>query len=561
MTVDGEFQRSEETITRGIVMALIAMGLAVFVIANDFTAMAVALTQIEHDFNADVATVQWVINAYALVFGVLIVTGGKLADMFGRRRIFFIGTAIFAIFSVLGGAATNVVWLIAARAIMGIGGALMWPAILGMTFAALPARKAGLAGGMILGVAGIGNAFGPLIGGFLTDAFGWRWILFLNLPIAIIAVVVTWAKVHQPLEREEGARLDYAGVSVLSLALVALLIALDQANVWGFADIRTLVLFAICVVLLAAFPFVERRAGANALLPASLIHNREFMAACISVLLLSSMFFACLLYLPEFMQKILGYSALEAGLGLLPLMAVFAVVSFAAGALYERLGAKLITALGAAGMTAGVLLFSLLGSDAGYGSIVAGMILMGAGLGLFISSATTAGVTALEPSQASLAGGVLYLFQIAGGSVGLGLVTAVFIASAQANVHVADVANQLSNMQEHAVMDVLSGTGTAQQLMHQFPAMAGQLDHMARAAFAAGMHTGFSIVALLGALGFLVALTFVGGRLHLWRRESVEKMSRPYPLARFHHRAYHWGKLPTKPELAEVNDEPGRIVP
>ncbi len=525
-------------------MALVAMGLAVFVIANDFTAMSVALTQIEHDFNADVATVQWVINAYALVFGVLIVTGGKLADMFGRRRIFFIGTAIFALFSVLGGAATNVAWLIAARAIMGVGGAMMWPAILGMTFAALPERKAGLAGGMILGVAGIGNAFGPLIGGSLTEAFGWRWILFLNLPIAVIAVVVTWAKVHQPFERASERRLDYAGVSTLSLSLVALLIALDQANVWGFADFRTIILFAICVVLLFVFPFAERRAGANALLPASLIRNREFMAACISVLLLSSTFFACLLYLPEFMQKILGYSALEAGLGLLPLMAVFALTSFVAGALYERLGAKLITALGAAAMTAGVFLFSMLSPDAGYGSIVAGMILLGVGIGLFISSTTTAGMTALEPSQASLAGGVLYLFQIAGGSVGLGLVTAVFIASAQANVHAADVANQLSNVQEHAVMGVLAGTGTAQQLMHQFPAMAGRMDNMARAAFAAGMHTGFGIVALLGAMGFLIALFFVGGRLRVWRRAGTPGVTVRRPLARFHHRAFHWGKVP-----------------
>lgn len=127
--------------------------------------MVVALSGIEHDFNADVATVQWVINAYALVFGVLLITGGRLADLFGRRRLFFIGATIFTVFSLLGGLATNVIWLIAARAIMGVGGALMWPAVLGMTFAALPERKAGLAGGLILGLCGIGNAAGPLIGG------------------------------------------------------------------------------------------------------------------------------------------------------------------------------------------------------------------------------------------------------------------------------------------------------------------------------------------------------------------------------------------------------------
>ncbi|HEX5314784.1 MAG TPA: DHA2 family efflux MFS transporter permease subunit [Gammaproteobacteria bacterium] len=551
---------SAERIAPGTLMALVAMGLAVFVLANDFTAMSVALTQIEHDFNSDVTTVQWVINAYALVFGVLIVTGGKLADMFGRRRIFFVGTAIFALFSFLGGIAPNVIWLIGARALMGIGGAMMWPAILGMTFAALPERKAGLAGGMILGIAGLGNAVGPLVGGLLTDAFGWRWIFFLNLPIALIAVVVTWAKVHQPAERAPGQRLDYLGVAVLSLGLIALLVALDQANSWGFSDYRTLILFALCVLLLASFPFVERRAGANALLPAALVRNRQFMAACVSILLLSSTFFAALLYLPEFMQKLLDYSALRAGLGLLPLMASFALVSFVAGALYERLGAKLVTALGAACMTVGVLFFSMIGPDAGYGSFVGGMILLGVGLGLFLSSATTAGVVALEHSQASLAGGVLYLFQIAGGSVGLGLVTAVFISGALAHVHAADAANQLNGMQEQAVMGVLAGTSTARQLLEQFPALGAHLAEVARAAFAAGMHASFRIVGVLGALGFVVALVFLGGRLHVWRKVGTPGPELRRPSARFHHRAYHWGRAPERSAASAPETEKARSI-
>lgn len=532
-----ETSEAGEKLSRGTLLALVAMALAVFVLANDFTAMSVALTQIEHDLNSDVATVQWVINAYALVFGVLIVTGGKLADIFGRRRIFFAGTAIFATFSVLGGFAPGAVWLIAARAIMGIGGAMMWPAILGMTYAALPARKAGLAGGMILGVAGLGNAFGPLLGGILTDALSWRWILFLNLPIAVIAAVVTWRNVHQHSERLR-ERLDYTGVAVLSVALVALLVALDEATAWGFGSARILALFAVFALLIAAFPFVERRAGAHALLPGRLLANREFFAACIAILLLSSTFFSCLLYLPEFMQKILGYSALQAGLGLLPMMAVFGLVSFAAGTLYERLGAKLITTTGAAFMTAGVFLFSRLEPHAGFGSIVLGMVLLGIGLGLFISSATTAGVTALDPSQASLAGGILYLFQIAGGSVGLGLVTAIFLSTATASVHAADVANHLGSGQKYALLGALAGTGSAQQLMAQFPGQAARLDLAARTAFASGMQAGFRVVTALGALGFLAALFFIGDRLRVPLRGSAAVASRAHPPARYHHRAW-----------------------
>jgi MFS family permease len=154
-------QADAEHLDGGTILALCAMGAAVLVIANDFTALSVALPAIEHDLDSELATVQWVINAYALVFGVAIVTGGRLADMLGRRRVFTLGAAIFALFSALGGAAQGADWLIGCRAAMGVGGAFMWPAILGMTYAILPRSKAGLAGGLILGAAGFGNAIGP----------------------------------------------------------------------------------------------------------------------------------------------------------------------------------------------------------------------------------------------------------------------------------------------------------------------------------------------------------------------------------------------------------------
>ena len=228
-------------------MALIAMGLGVIVIANDFTALNVALPAIEEDFNVDVGTAQWVINAYCLVFGMAIVTGGRLADLFGRRRAFFVGSALFAGFSLLGGLAQDAPWLIAARVGMGIGGALMWPAILGMTYAALPESKAGLAGGLILGAAGIGNAMGPLLGGVLTDALSWRWIFFLNVPIAAFAVLVTWLKVHQPRPEVEDQRIDYPGIVTLSTGLLLVLLAFDQAADWGFGDARVIAMLAVAV--------------------------------------------------------------------------------------------------------------------------------------------------------------------------------------------------------------------------------------------------------------------------------------------------------------------------
>jgi len=400
--------------------------MAVVVIANDFTAVNVALPTMEQDFDTNINTIQWVINAYALTFGVMIVTGGRLADMFGRRNAFFLGAAIFASMSALGGTAQSETWLIAARTLMGIGGALMWPAILGMTYEILPEEKAGLAGGIIIGAAGLGNAVGPLLGGVLTDVLSWRWIFFLNVPIAAFAVAVTYWLVHVKEPESNERQIDYAGITALSVGLVSLLVALDQVDDWGWGDPKVIGLFVVAVVGIVSFLPIERRAGAHALIPRAIMRNESFTASCIAILFMAATFFAALLYLPQFMQKQLGYSALEAGVGMLPFLAVFALSSFAAGPLYDRVGAKKLAVVGAALITLGPFLFSLLDEGSGYAALIPGMVVLGIGAGSFIPTATTAGVTSVDESQTSLAGGIVYMFQIAGGSIGLGLTTTVF---------------------------------------------------------------------------------------------------------------------------------------
>jgi EmrB/QacA subfamily drug resistance transporter len=500
-------------VTRGTGLALGAMAVSVFVIANDVTALSVALPQIEKDFDADVSTVQWVINAYALVFGVLIVTGGRLADMLGRRRVFFIGAAIFAAFSVLGGAAQDELWLIVCRALMGIGGALMWPAVLGMTYDILPDDRAALAGALIIGSAGFGNAAGPLLGGVLTDALSWRWILFANLPIAALACFVTWRSVRE--SRGAGAEegIDVPGVVTLSTGLVALLLALDQVTDWGWGDPRIMALFAGCALLLVAFVVIERHAGARALIPREVMANPAFRAACLATLLMSATFFAVLLYLPQFMQKILGWDPLEAGAGLLPLMGTFAAISFAAGPLYERFGAKIVVSAGATCLTVGIFLISLVEADSGWGELVPGMIVTGLGVGLFYSSITTAAVTALDPSRSSLAGGIVYMFQVAGGSVGLGLTTTVFTTASEDKLQSA--ATGLSESEISEVQKVLAGTGQAGE----------RLLELVREAFASGLMWSFRLVAVLALCGLVVSVLFVGGSLLGRRSAPAEQTS------------------------------------
>ncbi|HSI81452.1 MAG TPA: MFS transporter, partial [Solirubrobacterales bacterium] len=497
---------------RGVVMALVAMGLGVIVIANDFTALNVALPAIEQDFDVDVGTVAWVINAYALTFGMAIVTGGRLADMFGRRRVFFIGAAIFAGFSLLGGLAQSAPQLIAMRVGMGIGGALMWPAILGMTFAALPPAKAGLAGGVILGAAGLGNAIGPLVGGALTDLASWRWIFFLNVPVAAVAVAVTWAKVHQPPVEGGDRRIDYRGIVAVSLGLLLLMLALDQSSDWGWGDARVLAMLAGSVVALAAFVVVEPRAGEAALIPKDVISNRRFASACIVVLLMSAVFFTTVLYVPQLMQKILGWSPLGSGAGLLPMLAVFAGVSFVAGRLYERVGGRPVILSGAACIAVGPLLLSLFDGDSGYAVLLPGLIVTGLGIGLFYPSITTAAVTALDAARSSLAGGIVYMFQIAGGAVGLALMTAIFTTSSEERV-ASDAAERgisMSGEQASVIHGVLAGTDSGQAAFEDFrTAVADRVLDVVRDSFAAGVQTSLRVAAAIAVAGFVIALLFV----------------------------------------------------
>jgi EmrB/QacA subfamily drug resistance transporter len=416
---------------RATLLALVAMGLGVFVIANDFTALSVAIPEIESDLDAGLSQAQWVINGYSVVFGVLIITGGRLADQFGRRRIFMIGASIFAVFSLLGGLAPTIELLIACRALMAVGGAMVWPAVLGMTYAILPDDRASLAGGLILGVAGLGNAVGPLLGGALTDGLSWRWVFFLNIPIAAFAMFITRRNVPADAGTGAQAGIDYPGIATLSAGVVAILVALDQGSVDGYGSPAIVASLVVGVLLLGAFVLVERGQGARALVPDDVMRQQQFVVACAVVLLMSAIFFAALLYLPQFMEKELGFSAVEAGAGLLPMMLVFAVMSFSSGTLYDKLGARTVVSAGAALLGLGIFMLSFLEAGWDYVALVPGMVVLGLGIGLFYSSVTTAAVTSLDASRSSLAGGIVYMCQVAGGALGLGINTAIVLSQSE----------------------------------------------------------------------------------------------------------------------------------
>jgi EmrB/QacA subfamily drug resistance transporter len=499
---------------RGTGMALFAMALGVLVIANDFTALNVALPAIEQDFDADVGTVQWTVNAYALTFGMVLVTGGRLADMFGRRRVFFIGTAIFAFFSLLGALSPSADFLIAMRVGMGVGGGLMWPAILGMTFAIVPTERAAFAGGLVLGVAGLGNALGPLLGGLLTDELSWRAIFYLNLPIAAFAFAVTLAKVQE--QREGGReRIDYAGIVSLSLGLVLLLLAFDQSADWGLTDPRVIAMVVASMVALAAFAVIEPRMGGAALVPKDVISNRGFAAACLTVLCISAVYFAAILYAPQLMEKILDYSALQAGVGMLPMLGTFGAVAFISDRIVDRVGLRAVIVAGTALLALGPLLLSLFGADSGYLGLVPGLVATGLGAGFFYPTITTAAVTLLGQAKSSLAGGITYMFQVAGGALGLGLCTAIFtirsedkIASDAAALGLRDGAEQSG-----VIHGILAGTESGKSAFADFStSTAERVLEVVKESFVAGVQLSFRVIAAIALVGLVIAVLGVRPR-------------------------------------------------
>ncbi|GAB2876478.1 MFS transporter [Microbulbifer echini] len=413
--------KSKESLTRKQYLGLIALSMAIFLVANDLTAFAPALPAIEEEFNADITTSQWIINGYALVFGVLVITGGRLADLYGRRRLFIYGTLVFVFFSLLGGLAMDVRMLLVSRALMGIGAAMMWPSILGMTYDLMPDDRSGQAGGLIMTVGALANAVGPVLGGTLAELLSWRWIFFINIPIAAIALLMCLKAVPFEVPEQTDEQIDYRGVLTLSLALFCLLFAMDISAQVGFKQPFVIILLAIFLLSICAFTIIEHRMGSYALIPGVVIGNKRFLPTAVVTLLMATSYFSALLYIPQFLIKSQGYTAMEAGMSLIPLMIIASIFAYLSGLLYDFLGARSLASIGIFCMCVGMFMLSHLKESTTFLQLLPGLIVVGVGLGMFNPSITTAGITAVSSSHASLAGAIIYMFKLSGGAVGLGM--------------------------------------------------------------------------------------------------------------------------------------------
>ncbi|QFT54493.1 MFS transporter [Microbulbifer sp. THAF38] len=403
-------------------LGLLAIFVALFIIAIDISAFSPAVPAIEREMNMDITTSQWVINGYGLVFGVLVVTGGRIADIIGRRRTFIAGASIFLLFSLVGGLSINVPMLLASRAAMGVGAALMWPAILGMAYNLMPEERAGETGGLIMAVCGLANTLGPVVGGLLADLLSWRWIFFFNLPIATVAVYMCWKFTPLDAPYDPDEKIDYLGVVALTGSLLSFLLALSFASENGFLNPLVVGLLSLFLLFSVAFFIIEIKAGDIALIPPDIIENKRFLAAGAVTLFTSVTFFSVILYLPQFLSNVRGFSTIQSGLALVPMMVAFGLMSFVAGKLYLRTGGKLLVCVGILSMSLGMFFLSRLSQGYEY---IFGLIILGAGLGLFNPSTTTMVIAIVNPNRASLASAIIYMLKITGGAVGLGVNAAI----------------------------------------------------------------------------------------------------------------------------------------
>ncbi len=409
-------------------LAIATLMVMAFTIGTDFTGALLLVTAIERELSADITTTQWVLNIYALTFGVMMVTGGRLGDMYGHRRQIMIGAAIFLVASIGCFLAPSIGWLIGARAVQGVGAALLWPCVLALGTTIVDANKRGLAMGLILAGITSGNVVGPLIAGIATWLGDWRLFFLFNCLTAVLSIILVLRFLKKETPGEVDKRVDFAGMAVFGLALLGLLYGLDVGADWGWTSLPLIGLLALSVVFFVAFPFVEYRVK-DPLLPPGMMRNREFLLVLSTNGLLIPTLFITFLYLPQFMQRTMGWSVLQSSFGMVPLMVLLSVGSLLGGRLYAPVGPKRLLLAGyALVVLAGAWIIFFLTPTSSYVALLPPMLLMGLGATLCVGTAGTAAVSAVPPSRAGVAGGLSFMVHLSIGALGVAGATAIMSA-------------------------------------------------------------------------------------------------------------------------------------
>jgi EmrB/QacA subfamily drug resistance transporter len=495
---------------------LIAVSVATFMLLLDITVVNVALPSIREDLGASFADLQWVVDAYALTLAALVLTAGSLADRLGRRRLFAWGLGIFSAASLLCALAPDPTFLNLARAVQGIGGAIMFAVSLALVAQEFPAgRERGTAMGIYGATIGVAVAIGPLVGGALTDGLGWESVFYLNVPVGVAALAVTYLKLRESRD-PNATRIDWAGVISFSAALFLLVLALVRGNDDGWGSTLIVSLFAGSAALLAAFVALERRVQ-EPMLPLALFRRGAFTGVQLAAFAVSGSMFALFLYLTLYLQNYLGLSPFETGLRYLPITLASFFVAPIAGALLSRVPARVMLSVGLGGTGVGLLLMSGIGAGDEWTTLLGGFLVAGAGVGLLNPVIADVALSVVPKEQSGMAAGINDTFRQVGVAVGIAVWGAVFVGrGADKAAEVAAGTPAAVGDRPRELVEAASSGGLDQALGAVPP---GARDAVANAANQ-GVLAGLNDVLLLGAL-----LSFAGAVLALWlvREDEIER--------------------------------------
>src|SRR5436190_6974636 len=401
-----------------------ALSFALFMIMLDNTIVNVALPAIKNDLHIGVSELEWVVTAYALTFAVLLLTGGKLGDLLGRRFIFTIGLVVFTASSLACGLSSSATELIGARAVQGVGSALMMPATLSIITATFAARERGMAIGIWAGVSAMALAIGPLLGGVITEHISWNWIFYVNVPIGLLGVVASIVVVPESKDMSHEQKLDLPGLLTSGIGLLALVYALIEGHQYGWTSARIVGLFVIGGVALAAFVLLEMHQRLP-MLDLSLFKSGTFVGANVVAILVTLAMFGIFVFFPIYMQTFRGWSPIQAGAALLPWTLMVVVFAPIAGKLSDRVGSRWLMAGGMTVVATCCLLLSTVTLHSTFWHMLPAFLLGGLGMSFVMTPMSAAAMGAAPVAKAGVASGVLNTFRQVGVALGIAITGAI----------------------------------------------------------------------------------------------------------------------------------------
>jgi EmrB/QacA subfamily drug resistance transporter len=488
---------------------LIAVCAGVFMLLLDITIVNVALPQIEKAFGASLSDLQWVIDAYALTLAALLLTAGSIADLAGRRRVFATGIVVFTVGSILCGVAQSSLFLSLARALQGVGGAIMFATALALLAQAFPPRDRGVAFAVFGAVTGVAVAVGPVLGGAITSGLNWRWIFFVNVPIGLGALLVTLRRVDE--SKLPGApRPDVAGFVSFSLALAGLVFGLIRSQAEGWGSAQVLGSLAAAAVLMVAFVVIEMRVR-EPMLDLGLLRVPTFNGGLVAAWAVSASIFSMLTYLVIYMQNLLGYSAVAAGVRFLPLTGAVFLIAGVAGRLTTQVPIRALIGTGFGFVVAGMLLMRGLTAADSWTHFLPGFILAGMGAGMINVPLASTAVAVVPAERAGMASGINSTLRQVGIATGVAALGTILASRIKSGV-VAHLAGTPLAAHSHALGTAISAGGLHGALASVPPQMQGLLIGTAKASYVGALNTILLVGAGVAFVGMVIAFATIRQR-------------------------------------------------